>query len=177
MVCHKAGIVRAATPRSSALSLANAISIGLKSGRVGRQVEECGANGFDGGPHAAGLVCRQIVHDDDVAGIERRSQHLLDVGEESGTGHRPVQHARYRHAAQPQAGNEGRGLPVPVRDGGTTPLAFGRSAVAPRHLGRGAGLIDEDQALRLKVDLPFEPRLPLCVDPRALLLGGVRGLF
>ena len=146
---------------------------------IARLGHQAGVSGHQRGQLQFGqaMGAAKIVHDDDVAGIERRSQHLLDVGEESGTGHRPVQHARYRHAAQPQTGNEGRGLPVPVRDGGTTPLAFGRSAVAPRHLGRGAGLIDEDQALRLKVDLPFEPRLPLCVDPRALLLGGVRGLF
>ena len=38
-------------------------------------------------------------------------------------------------------------------------LATGRPAVPPGHLGGGAGLVDEDQPLRVEFALAVEPRL------------------
>jgi hypothetical protein len=64
-----------------------------------------------------------------------------------------------------------------VRNRGSTPLAPGCPAIAPCHLGRGTGLINEHQALGLEVDLPVKPGLPLDIDLGTLLLGGMRGLF
>jgi hypothetical protein len=46
-----------------------------------------------------------------------------------------------------------------------------------RHIRRGPGFIDEHEALGIEVELTFEPILPSLHDVRALLLGGVRGLF
>ncbi len=45
------------------------------------------------------------------------------------------------------------------------------------HLGRGAGLIDEDELLGIKIGLGVEPGLAAGDDIRPLLLGGVRGFF
>jgi hypothetical protein len=56
-------------------------------------------------------------------------------------------------------------------------LAPRRPAMAPRHLGRGAGLVDEDQPLGLQIGLGFEPGLPATENVRPLLLAGVRGFF
>jgi hypothetical protein len=68
-------------------------------------------------------------------------------------------------------------LPMGVGDGGTKPLAAQAVAVRAGHLGRGPGLIDEHQALRLEVELPLEPCPAPGQDIEAVLLGGVRGLY
>ena len=47
-------------------------------------------------------------------------------------------------------------------DGGSQATSPRRSAAQPRHLGGGAGLVDEDQALRIEVQLAVEP----CTTPR-----------
>ena len=59
------------------------------------------------------------------------------------------------------------------------PAALSALGSAPQagHLGRGAGLIDEDELLRIKVGLGVEPSLAAGGDIRPLLLGGVRGFF
>jgi hypothetical protein len=49
--------------------------------------------------------------------------------------------------------------------------------VAAGHLGGGAGLVDEDQALGIKVGLGVEPSLTLAQDVGAVLLGRMPGLF
>ena len=41
----------------------------------------------------------------------------------------------------------------------------------------GAGFVDEDEALRVEIDLPFEPVLSRGIYIAAPLLGGVRCLF
>ena len=43
-------------------------------------------------------------------------------------------------------------------NGGPQATSPRRSAVQPRHLGRGAGLVDEDQPLGIEVRLAVEPR-------------------
>lgn len=49
--------------------------------------------------------------------------------------------------------------------------------MATRHLGGGAGLIDEDQALGIEFELPVEPGLATCQNIRPILLVRVRCLF
>jgi hypothetical protein len=66
---------------------------------------------------------------------------------------------------------------VAVRNGGAATLAPQRPTVEPRHLGGGAGLVDEDQALRVEVELAVEPGPACRLDIAALLLSRVRGLF
>jgi hypothetical protein len=45
----------------------------VEVGRVLRQEQEFGASGPDGLPNNYALVAAEIVHDDDVAGLQRRS--------------------------------------------------------------------------------------------------------
>ncbi len=120
---------------------------------------------------------RQVVHDDDVAGPQGRHQHLLDVGLEADPVHRPVQDHRRGHAIDTQRRGERRGLPVAMRDGRAAALATQGAAPYPCHLGRGAGLIDEDQAVRIKVRLAVGPGAAPLGDVGSLLLGCVRGFF
>lgn len=62
-------------------------------------------------------------------------------------------------------------------DGGAAALAARCPAVQPRHLGGGAGLIDEDKPLRVKVKLTIEPGLPRRLHIAALLFVCMRCLF
>ena len=55
--------------------------------------------------------------------------------------------------------------------------AYSGPASAPGHLGRGPGLVDEDQAFRFQTGLALEPGLATTQNVRALLLAGVRGFF
>ncbi|WP_375779167.1 hypothetical protein ACE103_09275 [Bradyrhizobium sp. ma5] len=52
----------------------------------------------------------------------------------------------------------------------------GERPVKPRHFRVGAGFVDEDETLRVKIDLPFEPLLTRGIYIAAPLLGGVRCL-
>ena len=46
-----------------------------------------------------------------------------------------------------------------MRHGSAASLASGRTTVKARHFGVGGGLVDEDDARRIEIELPFGPRL------------------
>ncbi len=81
------------------------------------------------------------------------------------------------HALQSERADEGGCLPVAM--GHRCPAAFAarRAAIAPCHLGRGTGFIDEHQPLGLQVALGLEPLPQAAQNIRALLFAGVRGFF
>ena len=64
-----------------------------------------------------------------------------------------------------------------VRYAGPQPLTPQAAAVRAGHVGRGPGLVDEDEPVRIEVQLTFEPILAPLQHIGTLLLGGVRGLF
>ena len=66
---------------------------------------------------------------------------------------------------------------MPMRHASPQALAPGRSSVAAGHVGRGPGLIDEDEARRVEIKLLVEPLLPSSQDVRPVLLGRVCGRF
>ena len=126
---------------------------------------------------AGDFVRRQVVHDHRLSWIQGWCQHLLDVGEEGGAGHRPIEHHRRGHAGQAQRADERRGFPMTVRHGRPAPLSARRPAAQACHLCRGAALVDEDQVLGVEIRLRIEPGLPSPGHIRALLLAGMRGFF
>ena len=64
-----------------------------------------------------------------------------------------------------------------MRNGGPAAVPPRRPVAQTGHLGVGAGLIDEDQLLRIEVWLGVEPGLTRLPYVRAVLLAGVRRLF
>ena len=64
-----------------------------------------------------------------------------------------------------------------VRDAGAQPLTLRCPATDASHVGRGPGLVDEDEAGRIQLELLVEPLLAPLQDVRPVLLGRVRGLF
>lgn len=177
MARQSSSTVRSAALRRCALSFEKAFSIGLKSGAIGRQIEEAGSGGLDRPAHAGALVAAEIVHDRDVAGLEFGDEDLIDIGLEPAAVNRPVENHGCRHSCPPQRADEGRGFPVAMRDRGTRPLAFQSAPAQARHVGRGPRLVDEDEPFRVEVELAVEPVLPPLQDVRPLLLARMGGLF
>ena len=64
-----------------------------------------------------------------------------------------------------------------VRHAGPQALAAERSSVAAGHVRGGPGLVDEDEARGVEIELVVEPLLTSPQDVRPLLLGRVRGLL
>ena len=62
-------------------------------------------------------------------------------------------------------------------DGGDEPLTAGRASVTPRHVGGGAGLVDEHQPGGIELCLAVLPAGARRRYVLTLLLGGVRRLF
>lgn len=64
-----------------------------------------------------------------------------------------------------------------VRKAHPQPFASGAASMRAGHVGRRPGLVEEDQAFRIEVELTVEPVLPLGQDVGAVLLDRVAGLF
>jgi hypothetical protein len=128
-------------------------------------------------------VAAQVVHHHDVAWAQFGDQHLVDTGLEEFANDWPVEHHRGDHAAGAQSGDKGRGLPVPVRDGGAQTLPARGTTVDARQVGGGSvdllrsSTIDEHQMRRFEVRLGVEPVATPHQDIGAVLLGGVSGFF
>ena len=74
----------------------------IEVGGVRRQEARLGPSAANGAPDRRRLVRRQIVHDDDVAGLQGGGQ-LLDTGREGAAIHRSVEQHGRRQAIEPQA--------------------------------------------------------------------------
>lgn len=149
----------------------------IEIGRVRWQVEQVGAGRLYGLSNAGDLVAGQVVHDDDIAGLEAWGENLLGVGLECSAVHRSIQHHGGAQAAQAQAGDEGGGLPVSPRDRREQAFAAPGAAAEPGHVGFGAGFIDEDKTFRLEPGLPLAPVLTLLRNVGAILFRRPLGFF
>ena len=140
-------------------------------------MEQLGAGRCDQGRHARSLVGWQVVQDHDVAGPQFGDEHAGHVGFEGEAVERAVEHKGRHDASQAQARGQRGGLPVTVRHAHAQPLSAWGTAARARHLGRGAGLVDEDQPGGVEVELAVEPRLARLLDVGPVLLGRVGRLF
>ena len=149
----------------------------VQIGRVRWQIEQVCATGLDGFTHASHLVRAAVVHDHDVARSERRGQSPLDIGANTFAVDGTVEDARCGDPVMTQRREEGARLPVAMGYGGHQALPAPGPAMAPGHGRRGPGFVDKHQALGAPCRLPLAPRGPRPGDVRAVLLGGVPGLF
>jgi hypothetical protein len=150
---------------------------GIEIGAVGGQEEELGAGPADGPSHRLAFVRSQIVHDDDVAWREFGRQALFDIGQEASAVDRTVEHAWRADPVVAQSRQEGESSPAAMRRLGDQPPASGAAAMGPRHVGLGPGLVDEDQAGRIKPSLILLPLRAPPGDVGPILLAGVQAFF
>ena len=117
---------------------------------------------------ALALVAAEIVHDDDVAGLEGRHEDLLDIGQEALAVDRAVDARRARRSDR-SAARRGRSASASGRAAPWRPAAR-RAAQRPwraRHVGLGPGLVDEDQARGIKPALIASSSAPAAARRRA----------
>ena len=150
---------------------------GVQVGRIRRQIEQRGLRRRDGFFHASHLVAAEVVQDHDVPGLQRGTQKLPHPGQEEFPIHRPVGDQRSRQLIVPQSGKKSGRLPIAIGGRCDAALPPGRAAIAPRHVGRGPGLIDEHELSCVHVRLHRVPGAPRHLHVLALLLAGVQSFF
>jgi hypothetical protein len=122
-------------------------------------------------------VRSEVVHDDDISGLEFRDEELIDIGLKRQAIDRSVENHGRCHSRQSERGDESRRFPMAMGHTHAQPLAARRPPVPARHVGGGPSLVDKDEALRVEIELSLEPVLAPLHDVRSILLAGVRGLF
>ena len=108
---------------------------GIEVGAVRRQIAQAGPGFFDGLLDTGNLVARQIIHDDNVADPQRRSQELLHPGEKSFAVHGSVEQARRGDLIIAQRAHESRCFPMAERNIRHEPVAARAAAIKSRHFG------------------------------------------
>jgi hypothetical protein len=83
MLRQVSSMVRASALRKSVFILAKALFDRIEVWRVGGQEEEVGFCDVDGGANGAAFMTAEVLHDDNVAGRERREEKLLDISAEA----------------------------------------------------------------------------------------------
>ncbi len=121
----------------------------IEVGAVRRQEAEARAHAFNRRLHLRLLMHREVVQDDDVAGTERRDQHLLDVREKRGIVDRAIEDRRRRQSIDPQRGDDGVRLPMAVGRVIAQPQPPRTPAIATQQIRRDTGFVNEDIGARI----------------------------
>jgi len=149
----------------------------VEVGTIRRQIDKLRADAFDRFADADHFVSGQIVHHDEVTLMERRRQLLLNVAEEHVAVHRTVDYGGRCEAAQPQRADEGRRLPVAVRDSVNDALAAKGPAVKPSELRMGPAFVEKRQPPHVEMRLPEPPSLTAVGDVWTQLLSRMNNFF
>ena len=144
---------------------------------VGRQEQQPGPSRADRLADGCALVTAKVVHDDDIAGVERWDEELLDPGGEAEAVDRSVKDARRIDPVMTECCQEGQRAPFAERRAGDELAAARRPASDRGHVGLGPGLVDEDEAPGIKPVLILLPLLPPPGDLRPQLLDGEQRFF
>jgi hypothetical protein len=145
--------------------------------RVLRQIAQYCTNRLNRFLHARNLVGRKIVHHDHVVALERRSQALLDIGQETRPIDWSINDHRRHHPIMAQGGHERDRLPMSVRNVTDQSLAAQAASPETDHVGAGRSLIDEHQPRRIKKPLLANPPPTRSRHVGAMLLGCPQAFF
>ncbi len=144
---------------------------------VGRQKDQMGSPGPDGGARGLALVAAQIVEHDDVAGLQGWGQNFLDIDPEQLAVDRPVDHPGRVDAVVTQGGDEGLGLPVAEGGVGLQPTTARTPSSEWGHVGLDPGLVQKHQPGRVDPALIRLPARAFTRHVRPRLLLGQQGFF
>ena len=118
---------------------------GIEIGAIRRQIHERRANALNRAADAGHFVDAEIVGDDEVAGLERRDQYLLDVGEEARAVDRAVAHPWRREPRDTERGDKRTRLPPATRRVVMHAGAADRATVAPEEVRGDARFVEKHQ--------------------------------
>jgi hypothetical protein len=109
--------VRSAAFRKSAFSFqfAEGHFNWVQVGRIGRQIEYMRTYRFNRFPDAGNFMHRQIVHENELAALERRGKVLLYITDKHRSVHWAINHTRCGHSVLAQARHESDGLAISFR--------------------------------------------------------------
>ena len=122
-------------------------------------------------------MAAEIVHDDDVARLQRWQRDLFDIGAEAFPVDRPVEQAGSREAVVTQRAEEGHRAPVAMWCEAAKTSSFRCPSAQRSHVGLNPGLVDEDEALRIKTSLPRSPASPSAGHIKAALFKSQQRFF
>ena len=153
--------------------LCPALFDGVKVRRVGRQVTKRGSGLFDEFAYAVHFVRSEVVHDDQLTGLQLGTQDVFEISPEDIA----VSGRFDRHRSHP-SGNTDRSQhgQCPPPSGGNSffdARAVQRTSVTPRHFRGDAALVNEDELRRIDLSGFLLPELALRSDSLAVLLSGV----
>ena len=188
-------MVRSAASRRKCLSLAKTCSIGFTPGltrgwRIGRQEQQVCACLSDRGADGAALVRAEVVHHDEIAGLEGGDERLLDPGGEAlavdpspwslGPVAFPwldIEKAWGLDAVAAQGGEEAQRAPVAMRVMAWQAIPARCPTAQGGHVRLHPGFVNEDQPLRVDPVLMPAPPLPPAGHVGPVNLAGQRAFF
>jgi len=150
---------------------------GVEVRTIGRQVTQFGTSGFDGPSYVNAMVRRQIIHDDHVAGLQRRYELLLHISHEHIAIHGAVDDRRRRQSRGAQGGDEGGSLPMTMWHRIDQPFADGTASITTRHVGAGPRFVDENDFFGIELGLLVLPRRAAFLNVGTVLFGGPKDFF
>jgi hypothetical protein len=122
-------------------------------------------------------VDREVIEDQDIAGLKRRHEHLFDIREERGTVDRAVKDGRRVEAIEAEGDDDRMRLPMTAGRVVVEPRPTRTSPVPPQQIGRDAAFVEKDVLPYIAERLPLAPAAPLSRDVWTPLLVGVQGFF
>lgn len=150
---------------------------GVHVGRVGWLEQQRRAARLDRGANFDSFVARQIVHHNDVAGLERRREHLLDERCEHVGVDRAVNDRGAAHTVHVERPDQRRGLPVSVRGVRDETIPDGSASTQARHVRFRPRFVNEDELRRIDARSPQDPLGAALHDVWSMLFRGVESLF
>lgn len=149
----------------------------IEVGAVGGQEAERGARAFDGDPDVGVFVDGQVIEHHHVARLQRRDEHLFDIGQKAGGVNRAIEDTRRGEGLGPERCDHRVRLPVPARCVIVQPRPAEAPPVAAQEIGGHAALVEKDIAPRLADRQALAPPAALGGDVRTPLLVGVYRFF
>ena len=149
----------------------------IQIGTVGREIPQLGIGSFDRFTHTSHLVCREVVHHDNLSAGECGNQLLADIRQKEWSVDRPINHQRSGESRRPQRGQKGGRLPVPP--GNMVVHSLAREAASPQtgHIRFGPGFVEEHESVRVESALLHTPEGTLLGYVRTLLFAGPQDFF
>lgn len=149
----------------------------IEVGRVWRQEQQFGPDTLDSLANRIALVGREIVHHHDVAWMQLGNEKLFDPSQKDRAVHRAIYGHRRDNLVMTQRGDEGHGLPMPMRRMADQALAARTSTVTAYHVGCRPHFVDEDETLGVNLFLIAFPEPAGQSDIAALLFTGEQAFF